>query len=281
MLAPSLTGVIPAHPTNVDYLSRLANWNMLGNDQYGDCVAVTWANLRRLTTATLTTEQYPDLTEVIALYATQNPNFPTDDNGMDIQTCLEYLVSQGGPDGVHALAFAKVDHTSLDEMTAATAIFGGIWVGVYVQQANMTEFDQGQPWDYVAGSQVVGGHSVLVGGYNSATPTNDLKFITWAKETSFTDRFVANELEEAWVVIWPEHLGSKAFQEGVDLAHLAEDYTALTGRPFPVVPGPTPAPDAADTALADAVRVWAYARHSRANRLAALAVQAWLKAKNL
>jgi len=38
---------------------------------------------------------------------------------------------------------------------------------------------------------------------------------------------------------------------------------------------PSPFPDA-DTTLADAVRVWASARHSGPNRLAARAVQAWL-----
>ena len=50
---------------------------MLGNDQYGDCVAVTWANLRRLVTALLTGNPvYPDLAQVEALYKTQNPEFP-------------------------------------------------------------------------------------------------------------------------------------------------------------------------------------------------------------
>jgi len=274
-LGPSLTGVIPAHPANVDYLSKLSNWKMLGNDTYGDCVAVTWANLRRLTTATLAFEAYPIQSQVYALYKTQNPAFPAEDNGMDIQTCLEYLASTGGPDGVKALAFASVDHTNRDEMDAAIAIFGGVWVGINVLNANMNEFDAGQPWDY-SNSPIDGGHSVVVGGYNTATPNADLRFITWAQETSFTDSYISHEFEEAWVVIWPEHLGSKAFQEGVNLSQLASDYTALTGRPFPASPVADP-----DTTLANAVRVWAYARHSGTNRLAALAVQAWLKAKSL
>ena len=49
-----------------------------------------------------------------ALYKTQNPDFPDEDNGMDIQTCLEYLVKHGGPDGVKALAALP----SLDELRA-------------------------------------------------------------------------------------------------------------------------------------------------------------------
>jgi hypothetical protein len=243
----SLTGVVPTHPAADDYLSRLSGWQMLGNDQYGDCVAVTWSNLRRLTTAWLSVESYPPLVQVEALYTTQNPGFPAEDNGMDIQTCLEYLVKTGGPDGVKALGFAAVDHTNPDEVKAAIAIFGAVWVGIDVLSANETEFDDGQPWDYVPGSQDVGGHSILVGGYGAIGTGQlggDEKFITWAEETSFTDAFWSNQVSECWAVVWPEHLGSQEFLAGVDLQQLAADYAAITGQPFPapVPPAPSPTP---------------------------------------
>jgi hypothetical protein len=268
-LSDHLTGVVPAHPASADYLARLSgSWQMLGNGQYGDCVAVTWANLRRLVTATLTTESYPSMNEVIAFYKTQNPDFPSQDDGMDIQTALEYLVSHGGPDGVKALGFAKVDHTNAAEVQAAIAIFGSVWTGITVLDANQQEFGNGQPWDYVKGSQVDGGHSVLTGGYGPAGKGalgGDERFITWAEETSFTDAFWSHEVEECWVVIWPEHLGSKAFQDGVDLASFAADYTAITGKKFPAVvpqpaptptPTPTPSPDDVDRALVTAFTTW-------------------------
>lgn len=240
-LGPILTGRVPTHPTSEDYLSKLANWQMLGNDQYGDCVAVTWANVRRLMSAELGGhETYPTLQQVEALYKTQNPNFPRDDNGMDIQTCLEYLVNTGGPDGVKAVAFAQVDYTNLDEVKAALAIFGYVWTGINVQTANMQQFQNGQPWDYSPRSQIEGGHSIVSGGYLGQTK-NDVRFITWAAETAFTDNFWSHLVEEAWVVIWPEHLGSAAFLQGVDLSALAADYQALTGKILPV-PAPTPTP---------------------------------------
>jgi hypothetical protein len=301
MLAPLLTGVVPAHPAFADNLARLSAWQMLGNDAYGDCVAVTWANTRRLVTAVLATEHYPSQADVFAVYKTQNPGFiadpsnPGEDNGMDIQTLLDYLVKVGGPDGVKALAFAKVDPHNRDEMDAAIAIFGSVWTGIQVLEANMNEFNSGQPWDYVPGSPVAGGHSIITGAY-SGKPGADLGFITWAQQTSFTDLYIAHEFEEAWVVIWPEHLGSKAFLDGIDQTALAADYEALTGRPFPVPtpaptpgpqpgptpgPGPTPTPASADATLANATRVWAAARHSGTNRVAANAIRAWLKAKGL
>jgi len=246
-LASFLTGVVPEHPASVDYLSRLKNWQLLGNDQYGDCVAVTWANMRRLITATLTTENYPTMNQVIALYKTQNPNFPTQDDGMDIQTCLEYLNHNGGPDNAKVVAFAKVDFTNLDEVKAALAIFGCVWLGVNVQQANVVQFVSGQPWDYVSGSPTDGGHSVVIGGY-STNPSDDVRFVTWAQETGFTDNFWNKQVEEAWAVIWPEQLGTIEFEQGVNSTQLAADYQAITGRvlqipPAPQPPAPTPTPN--------------------------------------
>jgi hypothetical protein len=275
-LARALTGVVPPHPAAVDQLARLkGGWAMLGNDQYGDCVAVTWANMRRLVTAALTSEKYPSMDEVIAFYKTQNPRFPSQDDGMDIQTALEYLVSHGGPDGVKAVGFAQVDHTNAEEVKAAIAIFGSVWTGVTVLDANQTEFGNGQPWDYVRGSRVDGGHSVLTGGYGApgaGALGGDERFITWAEETSFTDAFWQHEVEEAWVVIWPEHLANPAFLAGVDLQAFAADYTAITGKAFPTVvpPQPTPIPTPKPVPAVDPNALAAYR-----------SMQAWAKANGV
>lgn len=272
-LSRALTGVVPAHPAAVDQLARLhGGWQMLGNDQYGDCVAVTWANVRRLVTAALATEKYPPMDQVVALYKTQNPKFPAQDDGMDIQTCLEYLVTHGGPDGVKAVAFAQVDPKNVEEVKAAIALFGYVWTGVDVLDVNQQEFGSGQPWDYVRASGVDGGHSVITGGYGPAGAGalgGDERFITWAAETSFTDSFWQHQVEEAWVVIWPEHLTSAAFLAGVDLSALAADYTVITGKPFPAVippqpkpnPTPTPAPAVDVNALTAyrSLQMWAKA----------------------
>jgi hypothetical protein len=239
----------PAYPASEDYLASLSGWQMLGNDVAGDCNAVTWANMRRLVTATLTTENYPPQAQVWQFYQTQNPAFDSngtkdtngpgsqDDQGMDIQTGLEYLHQTGGPDGVKAVAFAKVDHANMAEVKAALAIFGGLWLGIQVLDANQQEFANGEAWTDVPGSQIDGGHAILGGGYGT-----DIKFITWAAETEFDPTFWNGMVqgtplvEESWVVIWPEHLGTRGFEQGVDQAQLAADYQALTGATL-VLPG--------------------------------------------
>jgi hypothetical protein len=223
-------------------------WQMLGNDDYGDCVPVTWANLRRLVTALLTsTEVYPTLDQVLTLYKTQNPDFPAQDDGMDIQTCLEHLVSEGGPDGVKAVAFAKVDHTNPAECQAAIAL-AGLWTGINVDQAQQDQFRAHQPWDVVKGSPLDGGHSVITGGYGpggEAELGGDERFITWADETSFTDAFWSEQVEECWLVIWPEMFGTAEFEQGIDVAKLAQEYAQITGKtlPVPAPPAPPTPPD--------------------------------------
>src|ERR1019366_7666850 len=109
-----LASTVPSYPAEEDYLAKLS-----GNDVAGDCNAVTWANMRRLVTAALTTENYPSQAQVWQFYQTQNPGFDpngtsstdgpgsSNDQGMDVQTGLEYLHATGGPDGVKAVAFAK------------------------------------------------------------------------------------------------------------------------------------------------------------------------------
>jgi hypothetical protein len=303
-LGPLLTGAVPAHPAAADYLAALGGgWKMLGNDEYGDCVAVTWANVRRLMSATLGgAVDYPPQAQVIAFYKTQNPGFPAQDDGMDIQTALEYLAKTGGPDGVKAVAFAKVDHTNVDEVKAAIGIFGYVWTGIQVLDANMDEFNAGEPWDYVARSAIDGAHSVITGGYGPAGAGplgGDERFITWAAETSFTAAYWQHEVEECWVVIWPEHFGTKAFVDGVNVAQLAADYQALTGRTLPVpapptpapVPTPTPTPDQptpADVAFAAVLNgtdrpghPWIDEHHVAYNHKVQQAAISWLQAKGL
>ena len=48
------------------------------------------------------------------------------------------------------------------------------------------------------------------------TPADDVRFITWAQETGFTDNFWSKQVEEAWAVIWPEQLGTTEFEQGIN-----------------------------------------------------------------
>lgn len=277
-----LTGVVPPHPERVDYGASLNDWQMLGNDEAGDCAAVAWANERHAVTATLSTPTYPTQDMVWTVYRSQNPGFvphsgphgfgSADDAGMDMQTLQEYLHTTGGADGVKSVAFAKVDATDADEVDAAIAIFGGVSWGVLVSKANEQAFSRHAPWDAVHGSPIVGGHAIYGLGYGAG----DERFITWGAETEFTDAFRHQQAEEAWVTIWPEHLGSKAFQDGINLDTLKADYQALTGDVLDIPSGDDP-----DQTLWDSTRHFRTAHHGHADQQVADALNAWGAARGL
>ena len=274
MLGPLLTGTAPAHPVEVDYDAKFTGWNMLDNDIYGDCVAVAIANNRAETTAVLTgAADYPPLADVLAFYTLQNPGFPNQDEGMDIRTALGQLCTVG-IGGRKALAFAKVDHRNHDELEAAIAIFGSVVVGVDVQQAQEEQFDAGQAWDYVAGSPDVGGHGMHCGGYGGKM-IDELRLVTWASAIKSTVNWLIHQLDEAYVIIWPETAKSPAFLAGVDQTEAAAAYEQITGQAGPVPPPPESTvsvtlspPDAAF------LRTWSSQTHRFRNNKKAAAIVA-------
>jgi hypothetical protein len=299
MLAPLLTKAVPEYPPTGDHFSNVTDWGLYDNDKYGDCGPTSVANYIKLVTRYLTgTEISVTQDDVFDLYRRSgNPNFDpatdADDNGVDMQTMLEALAKGGIGGGHKPVAFAKVNAGNLDEVRAAIAIFGGVLLGVNLEVAQQTQTDDGGPWDYDA-SGTWGGHAVVAGRYTSASTGTDVSVVTWAEVMGTTDAFLKHQLGECWVVVLPEHLQNPAFLAGVDVAMLAADYQALTGRPFPVQPTPAPTPTDppgpgpdplvdADVELAKAFRAdgWVSRRHSGDNADVAEAAAAWLQAKSL
>lgn len=246
-----LAATTPAHPVTADYLAGVADWGMYDNDKFGVCGPTSLANQRKQVSAYLDqSEQSPTQDDVFDLYRRSgNPNFNpatgADDNGVVLADMLSAAVS-GGLGGQKPLAYAAVNVEDIDELRAAIALFGSVIGGVTLDVAQDQQTDAHQPWDYVRRSREWGGHAVLIGAYTSQAraATVDLSVISWAEVIGTTDDFIARQLDEAYVVLWPEVLGSTEFEAGVDLSALAADYEALTGRPFPAIPDTPPAPPA-------------------------------------
>ncbi|AHH98343.1 hypothetical protein [Kutzneria albida] len=288
-LAHYLTGVVPSHPSSADFGSKVANWEMLGNDQWGDCGPAAACHMRMQVSQYLTGTALNLITDdALALYKLCNPDFDpsagTGDNGVVLADMLAQLQAHGIR-GVKPLAYAKVNVSDPDELRAAIDLFGSVLLGVDLETAQQQQTDNHMPWNYVPSSQW-GGHAVLGVAFTSAGTGSDIAVVSWGTEIGMTQTFERRQISEAWVVIWPEHLGSIEFQQGVNLPALAAGYTALTGRPFPGNPTPTPQPpgpsvDPADQALATALGPWLSEHHSGDNKRAATAVRTWMAAKGL
>lgn len=245
-----LTGLTPTHPATADHFGLVppTAWGDLGNRQYGDCGPADVVHDRMLISqylggvaSTLGTADALDLYK-----RSGNPNFPADDNGVVMADMLDEVHKTGvGPPNARTkcVAYAQVNVADLDEVRAAIAIFGSISTGADLQTAQQAQTDAGGPWDY-ADSPDWGGHAFLTGQYTGDTTAGrpDLGAITWGYPIGIADKFWAQQAQEAWVVIWPEHLTNRSFLVGIDQTALAGDYKILTGRDLPVSPIPTPAP---------------------------------------
>jgi hypothetical protein len=267
----------PTHPATDDnfqtFLQAGRTFGLYRNSEFGVCGPTMIANSRRLASFLAGTYEEPSQADVFDLYRRSgNPDFDpatgADDNGVDNQTMLEE-VHRGGIGGRKCLAFASVDHTDMDEMRAAINRFDFLCTGVNLAVAQQSQSNGADPvWFYVKGSASWGGHDVLTAKYTS-DPARDAECVSWAEFIDMTDEFVLQQLDEAWVIIWPETYDRMTAAER---GALAAAYEALTGRPFPVqppapvpvppepTPAPTPAPDPAfvdvDQQLADTARSW-------------------------
>jgi hypothetical protein len=247
--AEIMTGQMPPVPTTIDHFAKVPEWGLYTNDTFGVCGPTSVANSRRLMTTYIDGEMVaPSLEDVYDLYRrsgnpgfTGDPNNPGDDNGVILQDMLAELV-RNGIGGYKALAFAEVDHTSLEALQAAEAVFGFLILGVDLQVAQQAQTNQ-KLWDYHRSGEW-GGHAILGGRYRDH-PTDAYDrhgVITWATPVDMTDAFMTNQLDEAWAVIWPDHLRDSAFLAGVNVQALATLFQQLTGRQFVLPPTPAPSP---------------------------------------
>jgi hypothetical protein len=257
------TGTVPSHPTTVNNMASVADWGMYGNDKFGTCGPASVGNFVKYLTKDLTgTEVSPSVNDAYDLYRRSgNPTFNSStgsgDNGVSMAVMLGALTS-GGIGGMKSLAYAKVDNTNLNAIRAAIAIFGGLLLGINMQTAQQNQTNANPPlWNY-SQSAVWGGHAVVAGKYTSQTSGADIGVVSWAKSVGTTDSFWTHQVQEAWAVILPAHLGTTQFITGIDTATLNADYLALTGNPGPFTSGgggdpgggDDPPPDPSDPAVA-------------------------------
>lgn len=225
-------------PSEVDNFALIEEWDDYHTFEFGLAVPAALAYTRSQATRYLGSgEVRPTQSEVVGVYTSCNPDFDpvshTGDRGAVIADALD-VVMERGFGGVTPACYLKVDATSYEEVHSAIALCGSVILGVELDLAQNEQFDASQPWDYARRSTEWGPHAVLAGSYTGSQDRGqpDITVLTWGQRQGCTDDFMARQLTEAWVLIWPETLLGQAFRAGVDVVRLAGDYTELTGREF-------------------------------------------------
>lgn len=210
-LARFLTAELPRPP--FDYqLGRGFDVPMFGNDRYGDCTFASQGH--RVMVQERTAQQKGELqvttADVLEGYAAVtgfDPARPETDNGAYMLDVLNYLrrVGMGRErDGSrHTItAYVKVDHTNQAEIRTAIALFGGIYVGVWLpvsaRRQGYMHWDvppQGPVADGEPGSW--GGHAIYCNGYDR----KGLDFYTWSEPGHMSWGFESAYVDEMYAIV--------------------------------------------------------------------------------
>ena len=219
MLASYLTSPLPDAPENVSVPS-VTNWDMLGNDKYGDC---TFAGMVHAFMATASeeseTESFPDTGQTVTAYLIYT-------NGQDAGAVESDLLQTWSSKNIlnrQLLGYAPVPVSNLDEIKQVIHTFGFCYIGIKVPAACETQFQQHQPWSITntpADDQILGGHCVILVGYDSQY----FYAITWGSVQKIEYTWLTKYMDEAWAVIPPEI--SKGYN-GLNLEQLKQDIEAL------------------------------------------------------
>lgn len=237
-LRDHLTGATPAVPQLVDWASRVTSWPMYLNDRLGDCTCAGVGHMIQAWTAYAGAEVTLPDSDILSLYEAvsgYNPTTGANDNGAVEQDVLQYLHDTGVA-GHKVVAFAQVDHTNRTEVKTALDLFGSVYLGIQCPESAQSQFAAGQPWSYVPGSPIDGGHAIVLQKMDDA----NYYIVSWGALIEMEPAFWENYVDEAWVVVTDDWLSKNGTSPtGLNLASLTAEFQSLTGTP---APSPTPAP---------------------------------------
>ena len=225
---------LPNVPSRFGHGGAYSDWQMLGNDRYGDCVWAGAAHEHMLINKVVHNVDVPfDDNAVLGDYSAAtgfNPNDPSSDNGTDVHKALDYRRKTGISDSKgsrHQIgAYVSLDPKSWEHLEQAAFIFGAVGIGFEFPASAMDQFNAGEPWDVVPGSKIEGGHYVPTVG--SVDAQNQATAITWGKRQVFTNAFYEQYNDESWVYITNEELHSDGKGlHGFDIQKLNSYLSAL------------------------------------------------------
>lgn len=218
-------------PPKYGHQSLIGDYQMLGNDNYGDCVwagagheTMLWNKEASRTINFTDKSVLSDYSKVTGF----NPNDPNTDQGTDMQVAASYRKNTGVVDGAgqrHKVgAYLAITPGSKTELKQAMYLFSVVGIGIQFPQSAMTQFNAGKPWTVVSKSPIEGGHYIPAVGYDSKY----VYIVTWGKIQKASWGFINKYCDEAIVYISEEFLTGGKSLEHFDLATLQADLAQLT-----------------------------------------------------
>lgn len=171
-----------------------AQYPIDGNDRYGDCTMAGVAHLISAWDAEVTEDDLvPNAPDVIAEYFQLTGGQDSGLNEADVLRTWQ----KSGLFGHQIAAYAPVDPSNITELHQAVAFYGACYLGINCPESAQEQFAEDQPWTYVPGSPIEGGHCIVALGYTSSA----LLCATWGGIAEVTYPFLSHFMDESWAII--------------------------------------------------------------------------------
>lgn len=197
-----------ALPAQIDYTSRMpAQLGIMMNDTLGDCTCAAFYHAIQVWTfnaaQNMDTEPDIDVEDLYIQACGYNPRKGGEGPGGNEQHVLAFLLNTGAPFGPNGQnrhrisAFVEVDPRNPPDVKQAIYECGVAYIGFNVP-ANIMPPNVPPPsvWDVVPGAQTIGGHAVVLAGYND----QGARVISWGEYYTMTWSFFAAYVDEAYAI---------------------------------------------------------------------------------
>lgn len=212
-------GSLPKPPAKVAVPS--VAWQMLGNDEYGDCgVAGLEHGFMAAAADVSKKEAFADDQQAVSYYLKYNRGA---DQGVVLSDFLAY-VRRNGYYGEKVSGYAPVAVHDIPTLQFAVNAYDFAYVGITVSQGMMNACQAPSGWTWTAEDLFggpVGGHCIIIAGYDSQW----LYGVTWGQVIRIAYPAFHAMTDEAWAVITGEVSGGDG--HGLNLAALQADLAEL------------------------------------------------------
>lgn len=245
-----MTGELVLTPPWANFMHEVRSWCGRTNFKFGTCGPNMIANLFISWFMYEFSEQVSVSDEAIFdLYRRAgnpqfDPNTGNGDNGVDNAVLMGAMLKGTTPDAgldvtrengdVQRLtisAFGQLTGPNrVDQMKAATALFGGVCISVNLEIAQQHQTVAHPPvWTDIPSSPDWGGHDIFGGRYTGREGADE-HVISWLVNVAVADGFIRARSDEILVAVPTLALQSSPVAHGVDWPTLATEFQTLTGR---------------------------------------------------
>jgi hypothetical protein len=227
-------------PAHVDYTNGMSkDLGAMLNDTLGDCTCAAVGHAIQVWSFNIGGMKTPSDQDIEALYEKAGgyiPGNPDTDNGCIEQDVLTDWLN-GPVDGNELSAFVEVDPANFSDVKRTIWDCGLIYIGFNVPAYLMNSLTSpGSTWDVnnLADNTIVGGHCVIVAGYDSS---GNMKLISWGAEYTMTAAFWSAYVDECYGLVNKDWITvTKKTPAGLTLEQLEALMNSMKFTPAPISP---------------------------------------------